>query len=537
MLGRIRKHFAGRVLTLGAAAAFCAILSVVLLPLVMRHLDTSDYGAYGLLMSIVALVCAAADGGASLLVPTYYGPASKSERARLFTSLAAIAGMGACISGTLLIMFWSWQHGTLSDQVIPFPVVVLTAVLMPLRTITNISVIIFSVSDRGTIIAAQMAIQSAVMFISTLVSLFEFRLGGTSLFVGAVGGQFAALCVGLFALGRDHMCSWPSHDWLRHAAVNAPTTATSGLVEGGRGFGENALLASAAGLHAIAILIHARLYHGLLMALSNSVGHNLWSKSLEEARNPNSSFEFTRSAWTPVQITITCAGLVFALLGTEIVAIVSNGKFVEAATYIPAFFVIALVQITEQPSNAIVCASGNAASATWARTLMTLGSIILLCPTIVWFGIKGVLAIVIIETVAYRLYLRMLASRERPVPFQDHVAVFGSCAIIAATAYMHWATPPLTIQLLLMAAGIMLLVIIGRRAISEMISAGHQIVFGQPVGVRGSWMVWRTCGPLGKPMRGLFTQVNTIPANLFTNSRFIGAGNGRAIGPTRLSSQ
>ena len=166
----------------------------------------------------------------------------------------------------------------------------------------------------------------------------------------------------------------------------------------------------------------------------------------------------------------------------EIVAIISNGKFTEAAAYIPALFVIALIQTTEQPANAIVCVSGRAASATWARTLMSLGSIIVLGPTIVWFGIKGVLAIVIIETVAYRLYLRMLASRQRTVPFQDHVAVFGSCAIIAATAYVHWATPPLTIQLLLMAAGIMLLVIIGRRAISEMISAGHQIVLGQPVG-------------------------------------------------------
>ena len=89
----------GRVMTLAAATAFAATLSLVLLPLTTRHLELSDYGTYGLLMSIVALVCAAADGGASLLVPTYYGPASKSERARLFTSLAAIAGMGACISG------------------------------------------------------------------------------------------------------------------------------------------------------------------------------------------------------------------------------------------------------------------------------------------------------------------------------------------------------------------------------------------------------------------------------------------------------
>jgi O-antigen/teichoic acid export membrane protein len=429
-------------------------------------------------MSIVALVCAAADGGASLLVPTYYGPACKSERARLFTSLAAFAGMGTCISGTLLIMFWSWQHGTLSDQVIPFPIVVLTAVLMPLRAITNISVTIFSVSDRGPVIAAQMAIQSAVVFISTLVSLFEFGLGGTSLFVGAVCGQFAGLCVGLLALGRHHMFSWPSRDWLRHAAVKAPTTAASGLVEGARGFGQNALLASASGLHAIGILTHAHLYHGFLTALSNAVGHNLWSKSLQEARNPNSSFEFTRSAWTPVQITITCAGIIFALFGTEIVAIVSNGKFIEAAAYIPALFVIALVQTTEQAANAIVCASGRAASATWARTLMTLGSIIVLCPTIVLFGIKAVLAVCIIETVAYRFYLRFLASRERKVPFQDHVVIFGSSVIIAEMAYVHWAVPPLIIQLTVMSASMATLIFIGRHSIIEMISAANQIVLG-----------------------------------------------------------
>ena len=61
--------------------------------LATRYLSASDYGTYGLLMSIVALVGAAADGGASLLVPTHYGPASALERARLFASLAALAGM------------------------------------------------------------------------------------------------------------------------------------------------------------------------------------------------------------------------------------------------------------------------------------------------------------------------------------------------------------------------------------------------------------------------------------------------------------
>src|SRR5262249_38370739 len=187
----------------------------------------------------------------------------------------------------------------------------------------------------------------------------------------------------------------------------------------------NALLTSAINLHAVGILGHARLYHGLLMALSNAVGHNLWAKSLDEARNPHSSFEITRSAWTPVQIAVTCAGIIFVFVGKEIIDLIGNGKFTEAAPYIPALFVIPLIQPTEQPPNASVCALGRAASATWPRITLAVGSFIALYPAIVLVGIKGIIAICVIEAVVYRVYLRLLASRERKIPFQDHVAVFG----------------------------------------------------------------------------------------------------------------
>jgi len=480
ILGRIRGHFVGRVVTLAAATAFNAILSVALLPLATRHLGASDYGIYGLVISIVVSVSAAADGGAGLLVPAHYGSASASERARLFVSLAIFAGIAASAAGLLMIVPWLWHRGTFSDQAIPLATIALAVALMPMRAITNISVMIFSVTDRGLAIAAQLAIQSLVTFLSSLVALFELEMGVTSLFIGAFCGQFAALSVGLVALGRHHVSSSPSRDWLRRAASASPTTAASGVVDGTRGFGENAVLTSTIGLIAVGILGHARLYHGLLMALSNAIGHNLWAKSLEEARNPHSSFEITRSAWPPVQIAITCAGIIFAFVGREIVDFIGNGKFTEAAPYVTALFVIALIQTTEQPANAIVCALGRAASATWARVILAGGSFIALYPMIVLFGIKGVIAICIIEAVVYRLYLRMLASRERKVPFQDHVAVFGCFAIFAEIVYVHWAVPPLTLQVALMTAGIAMLFVIGRRSISEMISAGRQIVLGQP---------------------------------------------------------
>src|SRR2546430_2134258 len=475
ILGRIRAHFVGRVVTLAAATAFNAILSVALLPLATRHLEASDYGIYGLVISIVILVSAAADGGAGLLVPAHYGSASESERARLFVSVAIFAGIAASAAGLLMIIPWLCHHGPFSEQGVPSAAIVLSVALMPIRAITNISVMIFSVTGRGLAIAAQLAIQSIVTFLSTIAALFEFEMGGTSLFVGAFCGQLAALGVGLVALGRHHVLSLPSRDWLRRAAGNSPTTAASGIVDGTRGFGENALLTGAINLHAVGILGHARLYHGLLMALSNAVGHNLWAKSLEEARNPHSSFDITRSAWTPVQIAVTCAGIIFALAGREIVEIVGNGKFTEAVPYIPALFVIALIQTTEQPANAVVCAFGRAAAATWTRTTLAVRWFIVLYSAILLHCIKWSIAVWIIVAVVYRLYLRLLASRERKVPFQDHVAVFGCFAISAEIVYIHWTMPALALPLVLTAASLAMLFVIGRRSVGEMISAGRQI--------------------------------------------------------------
>src|SRR5215472_14830602 len=118
ILGRIRRHFVGRIVTLAAATMFNAILSVALLPLVTRHLGASDYGIYGLVISIVVLVSAAADGGAGLLVPAHYGSASASERAQLFVSLALFAGIAATAAGLLMIV--PWLGTTALSQIRPF---------------------------------------------------------------------------------------------------------------------------------------------------------------------------------------------------------------------------------------------------------------------------------------------------------------------------------------------------------------------------------------------------------------------------------
>jgi O-antigen/teichoic acid export membrane protein len=420
------------------------------------------------------------DGGASLLFPARYGPAPKLERGRFFVSVAVIAGIGASTVALLLASLWIWQHRAFPNQVIPFVTIAITAIIIPMRAVTSISVTVFSVTGRSLAIAVQMASQAVLVFLGTLVALFGFSMGGVSLFIGAACGQFAALCVCLFVLWYHNELSSPSRHWFQGAMTSAPATAVFGFMDGARGFGENAMLAGASGLHAAGILSHARLYYNLLMAFGSTVGHNVWVKSLEDARDPLSNFKTTRSAWTPVQIAFSCVGIIFVFFGEEIVEIISNGKLTEAGSYIPALVIIALIQITEQSAAATVYASGRAASATWFRTIMIFGSLVVLYPLIVLFGIKGILAVGIIEAAAYRLYLRILASRERNVPFQDRHAYFGCLAIIASMAYVHLAMPPLGTELASMVAGIVIICLVGRRSIGEMITAVRQIMVGRP---------------------------------------------------------
>ena len=128
-------------------------------------------------------------------------------------------------------------------------------------------------------------------------------------------------------------------------------------------------------------------------------------------------------------------GLTFALVGHEIVDLISNGKLTPAAVYVAPLIIVTLIQHSGKPATATTFANGLGISATRFRLVaMTIGTLVL-WPAIHLFGIAGLIAVLAVEALAYRLYLVRLAVRVRKVPFQDGVVVAGITAIaIAASA-------------------------------------------------------------------------------------------------------
>lgn len=478
-LGRLRRNFAGRVLALAAATALQILLAVALLPLATRVLSAQDFGVYGLLMSVVALVAAVSDGGAGLVLPAKFEAAPANERPRLVASLALVSLAVSASAGLLLVVLWPWRHilfpdGAL-DGVSP-AAALLAAAIMSARALTGVALCVFSVTGRGIAIAAQMAMQSVTVFVGTLVALFAFGLGSTGLLAGAFCGQFAALAISAWLLGWEYVRVLPTRRWLALAATGAPTAGVGGLVDGLRVVGENTLLARAGGLAVVGYYGHARLYASMLTAASNAIAHNVWSRSLQEARDGASGFAVTGRAWAPVHLGLAVIGLVFVCLGGEIVHAITNGKLDPAAIYIPGFVVIVLVQSSGKANTAAIYATGSVLTLSWIRVALVVAGLAALVPAIAWAGIWGILLVSLVEALAYRICIWLLTVRYRMVPFQDQFVVLGGAVIAASFALVQLVPLSLGARLAVMLAGSAVLITVGRHVIADAIAAMRAIL-------------------------------------------------------------
>ena len=450
LLQRFRTRIAGRVVALTAATVLQTALAIALIPLATSKLSAADSGLYALLISVSALAGMASDSGRNVVFPAHYRASAPAERGRMFASFACFSAAVGTLLGVLILIGWSWRHALLApdalDAASPLAVA-LTAAMVPLRAISTATTAMFSAGSRGLAIALQLAVQTIVNFATAVLCLFVLDLHVMALLLGTFAGLACNVAVSLGVLCRSYGALVPSRHWLARVKAAAPTSGATGLLDGTRSVLENAILARTAGLTSVGYWGHARLYPSLLTSLANSVGHNIWGIALTDAQNPKSKFEVVARVWTPVQLLQVMFGLTFALIGHEIVDLISNGKLTPAAVYVAPLIIVTLIQHSGRPATATAFANGFGISATRFRIVaMTIGTLVL-WPAIHLFGIGGLIAVLAVEAVAYRLYLVRLAVRVRTVPFQDGVVVAGIMAIAIAAVGVALFEPTFAVRL------------------------------------------------------------------------------------------
>lgn len=469
-------RFANKVVTNLAANLVQGLLGIALIPIATRILGPEDYGVYGMAIVVVGLVAALCETGATYVLYGHFMDMPDSERRALISSLLALSGATGIVAGALLWALWPSLNSFDAILATLTPLEKALACLsIPCRTMWTIASPVLICQMRSTWVAGCIALQATTGFAVVLLSLYIFDQGRASLFWGNLVSTAAALGLALLVIGRS-AGAIPRLRWLRKVARMAPGAWLSCLSDNVRATIESGAMARAAGSVGLGNYNHARLHYGLLLQGSNAFANVLWPLALQEAKDRSSQFPRVRLAWNFVYLCLTLAGLVFVFFGGYIVHLLTNGKFEQAAAWIPFLVIYLLIQNSGKPATAVMYAAnkGNAISA--IRIACTGSAVLAIVMLVPDFGAPAAIAIGIAEMSIMRVLIQISARRIQPIPFQDQWVLLG-CAVIGATwLLVHTLAPSVAERISLFALTCAVLLLLASRSIkahSKMDALSH----------------------------------------------------------------
>ncbi len=452
-----------------SASVIQGVLAFVALPFATTILGPSEYGVYALVTSFSLLVSAFADLGQQILFAGHYGAADDAQRKSLFSSAIISSFILACVLALLFVLLWNQLAAyTGAESAISETILWLAAASIPLRVAHTTGNHFFNVSGRADLAAILITGQAVANFVVLMFSLFILDLQLLSLFLGNISGLLVA-ALGTIILLRKSLTVAIGKFWLMELFKIAPATLAASVAENARAAIENLVLTRFLGVNIVGIWTHARLYHALLMQGTNPIAYVMWPKALEEARTGN-EFELVGRVWNAVYVWLVVAGIFFAFFGGEIIMLLTNGKFVDAAIWVPLLIAYLLLQHAGKAATATVYGLKKGVWTAHFRIITLIPSIVAIWFLVPTFGIGGVVTIMFAEMFVFRLLMGHRARRLRRIPFQDRWILIGILLILGIHLLIFVASPTLAVRGLLFVVAIVGVMILGRRELRDTIS-------------------------------------------------------------------
>ncbi|NKD56033.1 MULTISPECIES: lipopolysaccharide biosynthesis protein [unclassified Haematospirillum] len=432
------RHLISRVSINLGASLLQGLLGLALMPMATFVLGPQDYGIYGMVVVVMNLVVAVCETGSAHVLYGHFHALNDSNRARLQSTLLALALMLGLLIALGVLSYWSALAGCipLLSELIPVEVWLLCFTL-PLKATWAIMSPILILTQRSEWLAASLLVQSVVNVLVILVCLYLFETGRSALFWGQWAGMLVSLVVPLILLRRS---LWAPLDmrWLRKVRGVAFGAWFAGLIDNIRLILESTLTVKAVSAEALGNFNHARLYQGLMTQGTNAFANVLWPIALKEAQLANSCFPRIKPVWDFVYAGLACVGGGAVFLGDEVVSLLTHGKFVQAGAWLPWLVVHVLLQNAGKPATAVLYAAKKGNLYSSIRIFTVLVAILALLLLVPLYGVEAVLVVYIAEMIMMRVCLVLAAQRIGVVPFQDQWVVVG-CLLTVICWYIERA--------------------------------------------------------------------------------------------------
>lgn len=405
------------------------IVGFALLKLTTLILDASDYGLYALIDNFVLLLSSTATLGVSLFIPAIYPEANQDERTRLISTNLWIGVFVYCLLVGLLLIVWPIILNLLQVNVVPSLYLLLSFGGGLIYFPWLVSHQPFILEKRVVTFVTLSLIEIIIWNTTLLLALFIFDLAALSLYLSRFLGM-ALLGIGTLFAMRVYIRPVIDSGYIKRL-FKTSLVSTGGIVlERGYRTVENTLLTRFAGLGLVGIYNHSILYRTAILNVTNAFANTLWPITLEEARTESKTFSQTRQGWNIVYFGVTLSALAMLVVAEPIIDWLTNGEFTRAASIIPLWMCLILIQTSARDVNGILYANDRGAYLSIMASLCTILGIIAAVILIPIFSVYGAIIALVLNQMTYRIIMNI--SGWKRLRFTDNQVVFQICIILVA---------------------------------------------------------------------------------------------------------
>lgn len=413
-----------------SASIIRAVISFITFPIATRILDADDYGTYALVVSLVLLVMTFANAGGEYLLNYYFIDADEQGQRELISSMLMISTALFGIFGMLFMLGWHFAVG-FSEMLVTIPVsyvwLVLVSVALTLPSQTILSIL--TIKRQAFSFAVIVILESVTAAASLIFSLFILNLDITALFLSGLAAALVNFIASMILL-RPYLTWQFNIKWLRTIIKYVPAGFASDMSTRGSDALRNTLLSSYVGLATLGIFSHSQRYQQLVFMYAKAASRSVYPTSIEESKTPPYTFTKTGIVWHFIHMSFVLSGIFFAFFGREVVSVLSNDKFTDAAVLVPFWMITLLLQYMAQPQHITLMTHNDGIFMLWGHVWARIASIIVMIILIPLVGIWGALITEMVWMLVYRVLVTIRARKFVKAPFQDKWVLMGSAIIL-----------------------------------------------------------------------------------------------------------
>lgn len=401
--------------------------SILVLPLATRILTPEDYGIFALVTGVTVVATAIAALGSSFILGNRFNTrAEHADNIRIVSTMMWLV----LFTGLVLsfVMFFGFQLGQqysplMSD--IPLSGVAFAAIDLIASGLWGVATsvaVLARVTRQHALFASARALINPL---ALLYVLFVLKIHGSIALFAGLGAAGLVTLIGSWRVTRPYlrMC------FDRLLAVEAMRMGgwlvIANFAEAIERTAERWALAFFVSVRSTGLLTHAQIYPSMLMLGIRPAIQTAWPTLRDEAIQATPSFPKGRYLVHLMGLAFSVAALVLALVGPELIGLLTNNRFVDAAP-IAAILVSAVgLRLAGRPQHAVVVANGHARTAALVNGVSAMSGTALVLVLVPFWGLNGAVVAQAGYGLVFLGLLHLLSRRIRCAPMLDATSLSG----------------------------------------------------------------------------------------------------------------